>query len=161
MQETSEKSVAMYGVVPASKIIGETVVNRQGENVGKIHELVIDARKNRVAYAVLSFGGFLGMGNKLFAMPWEAFEFSATEHKLILNVEKEKLKTAPGFEKDDKWLDFSDTLLIGPRGDRAFLSHRRSKIISQGKEGMYFGYMVAAGCSLWLLFIAFLWQHFL
>jgi sporulation protein YlmC with PRC-barrel domain len=94
MKETSEKSVTMYGVVPASKIIGETVVNYQGENVGKIHELVIDARKNRVAYAVLSFGGFLGMGNKLFAMPWEAFEFSTTEHKLILNVDKEKLKTA-------------------------------------------------------------------
>jgi sporulation protein YlmC with PRC-barrel domain len=110
MKETSEKSVTMYGVVPASKIIGETVVNYQGENVGKIHELVIDARKNRVAYAVLSFGGFLGMGNKLFAMPWEAFEFSTTEHKLILNVDKEKLKTAPGFEKDDKWPDFADKL---------------------------------------------------
>jgi sporulation protein YlmC with PRC-barrel domain len=86
------------------------VVNRQGENVGKIHELVIDARKNRVAYAVLSFGGFMGMGNKLFAMPWEAFEFSATENKLILNVDKEKLKAAPGFEKGDKWPDFKDKL---------------------------------------------------
>ena len=110
MQETSEKSVAEYGVVSASKIIGETVANHQGENVGKIHELVIDAGKNRVAYAVLSHGSFLGMGEKLFAMPWEAFEFSATEHKLILNVDKEKLKTAPGFEKDDKWPDFADTL---------------------------------------------------
>jgi len=48
MKATSEKSGAMYGVVPASKLIGETVVNRQGENVGKIHELVIDAEKNRV-----------------------------------------------------------------------------------------------------------------
>ena len=110
MKATSEKSVVKYGVVPASKIIGETVVNRQGENVGKIHELVIDAEKNRVACAVLSFGDFLNMGNKLFAMPWEAFEFSATENKLILNVDKEKLKTAPGFEKGDKWPDFSDTL---------------------------------------------------
>ena len=45
MNATSEKSVAMYGVVPASKIIGESVVNRQDENVGKIHELVIDAKK--------------------------------------------------------------------------------------------------------------------
>jgi sporulation protein YlmC with PRC-barrel domain len=110
MKETSEKSVAMYGVVPASKIIGEPVVNHQGENVGKIHELLIDAKKNRVAYAVLSFGGFIGMGNKLFAMPWEAFEFSTTKNKLILNVDKEKLKTAPGFEKGDKWPDFSDKI---------------------------------------------------
>lgn len=110
MKDTSEKSVPKYGVVTASKIMGETVVNRQSENVGKIQELVIDARKNRIAYLVLSFGGFLGMGTKLFAMPWEAFEFSATENKLILNVEKEKLKAAPGFEKDDKWPDFSDML---------------------------------------------------
>lgn len=110
MNETSEKSVTMYGVVRASKIIGETVVNRQSENVGKIHELVIDAKNNRVAYAVLSFGGFLGMGNKLFAMPWAAFQFSATENKLILNVDKEKLKVAPGFDESDKWPDFSDTL---------------------------------------------------
>jgi len=109
MSETSRKAVPMYGVVPASKIIGETVVNRQDENIGKIDELVIDARKNRVAYLVLSFGGFMGMGNKLFAIPWEAFEFSNTEKKLILNVDKEKLKAAPGFEKSDKWPDFSDT----------------------------------------------------
>ena len=92
MKETSKKSVAMYGVVQASKVIGEMVVDHKDEKVGKIHELVIDAIKNRAAYAVLSFGGFLGMGNKLFAMPWEAFEFSATENKLILNVDKEKWK---------------------------------------------------------------------
>jgi sporulation protein YlmC with PRC-barrel domain len=110
MNEISEKSVAMYGIVRASKIIGETVVNRQNVNVGKIHELVIDAQKNNVAYAVLSFGGFLGMGNKLFAMPWAAFQFSVTENKLVLNVDKEKLQTAPGFEESDKWPDFSDTL---------------------------------------------------
>ena len=108
--KTSEKSVAMYGVVPASEIIGETVANLQGENVGKIQELVIDAGKNRVVYAVLSFGGFMGMRNKLFAIPWEAFEFSETEKKLILNVDREKLEAAPGFEKGDKWPDFKDTL---------------------------------------------------
>jgi len=56
----------------------------------------------RLVYVVLSIGDFPGMGNKLFAMPWEAFEFSTTENKLILNVDKEKLKTAHGFEKGDK-----------------------------------------------------------
>ena len=110
MAVASRKTAEMYGVVSASKIIGEAVVNRQNESLGKIHELVIDAKEGRLAYAVLSFGGFMGMGNKLFAMPWRAFEFATTENKLILNVDKEKLKTAPGFEKDDKWPDFSDTL---------------------------------------------------
>ena len=98
----------MYGVVSASKIIGEAVVNRQNEDLGKIHELVIDAKEGRLAYAVLSFGGFMGMGNKLFAMPWRAFEFAKPENKLILNVDKEKLKAAPGFDPDAKWPDFAD-----------------------------------------------------
>jgi len=99
----------------ASKIIGETVVNRQYEDLGKIHELVIDAKKGCMAYAVLSFGGFLGMGNKLFAIPWSAFEFAKPENSLIesanmlmLNVDKEKLKAAPGFDQDAKWPDFAD-----------------------------------------------------
>ena len=60
------------------------MVNRQDENLGKIHELVIDAEDGRLVYVVLSIGGFMGMGNKLFAMPWKAFEFHATENKLIL-----------------------------------------------------------------------------
>ena len=102
------QSEVMYGVVSASKIIGEAVENRQQEKLGKIHELVIDAKEGRVAYAVLSFGGFLGMGNKLFAMPWNAFEFSSTENKLILNVDKQKLEMAPGFDRDAKWPDFAD-----------------------------------------------------
>ena len=108
MTVAGRKTEEMYGVVSASKIIGEAVVNRQNENLGKIHELVIDAKEGRVAYAVLSFGGFMGMGNKLFAVPWRAFEFAKLENKLILNVDKEKLKAAPGFDQDAKWPDFAD-----------------------------------------------------
>ena len=108
MEVSTRKSADMYGVVLASKITGEAVVNRQDENLGKIHELVIDAKEGRLAYAVLSFGGFMGMGNKLFAMPWTAFEFSNSENKLILNVDKKKLETAPGFDKDAKWPNFAD-----------------------------------------------------
>lgn len=103
------KTTEKYGVISASKIIGEAVVNRQNEDLGKIHELVIDAKEGRLVYAVLSFGGFLGMGNKLFAIPWSAFEFVKYENKLILNVDKEKLKEAPGFDQDAKWPDFADS----------------------------------------------------
>lgn len=108
MEVATRKKSDMYGVVPASKIVGETVVDRQNRSLGKIHELVIDAKKGRLAYAVLSFGGFMGMGNKLFALPWRALEFANTENKLILNVEQEKLKAAPGFDRDAKWPDFAD-----------------------------------------------------
>lgn len=118
MTEASKITEEMYGIVLASKIIGETVYNRQYEDLGKIHELVIAAKEGYIAYAVLSFGGFMGMGNKLFAIPWKAFEFVKPEHalleiaepgdKLMLNVDKEKLKAAPGFDQDAKWPDFAD-----------------------------------------------------
>jgi sporulation protein YlmC with PRC-barrel domain len=107
MQSKSIKSTAMCPVVSASKIIGEAVINHQKESLGKVHELVIDTELGSVAYVVLSFGGFMGMGNKLFAIPWQAFEFSATEYKLILNVNKEKLKDAPGFDPE-KMPNFAD-----------------------------------------------------
>lgn len=108
MKVATRQPAAKYGVVSASKIIGEAVVNRDDDNLGKISELVIDAKEGRVAYAVLASGGFLGMGHRLFAMPWSAFEFASTEHKLILDVDNEKLKAAPGFDKDAKWPDFAD-----------------------------------------------------
>ena len=108
MQVAGGQTVEKYGIVSASRIIGEAVINRQNEDLGKIHELVIDAKEGRLAYAVLSTGGFMGMGNRLFAMPWQAFEFASTENKLILNVDKEKLKAAPGCDKDAKWPDFAD-----------------------------------------------------
>jgi sporulation protein YlmC with PRC-barrel domain len=107
MQNKSVKSTVTPPVVSASKIIGEAVINHQKESLGKVHELVIDTELGAVAYVVLSFGGFLGMGNKLFAIPWQAFEFSPTEHKLILTVNKEKLKNAPGFDPE-KMPNFAD-----------------------------------------------------
>lgn len=91
-----------YGVVSASKIIGEAVVNRENEKLGKIHELVFDANAGRLAYAVLSFDG------KHFAMPWSAFEFSNTEDKLILDADKKRLEAAPGFDRNEKWPDVAD-----------------------------------------------------
>jgi len=60
------------------------VVNRQDENVGKIHELVIDAEDGRQVCVVFSSDSFMGMGSKLFAMPWKAFEFHAAENRLML-----------------------------------------------------------------------------
>lgn len=108
MQKPSVDTEQMYGTVQASRIIGESVENQQQEKLGKIQDLVFDSSDGRLAYAVLSFGGFLGAGNKLFAMPWKAFTFSATENKLVLNVNKDKLENAPGFDKDSRWPDFAD-----------------------------------------------------
>jgi len=83
-------------------IKGESVINREDEKLGKIDELMIDANSGHLAYAVLSFSG------NHYAVPWSAFEFANTEKKLILNVDQEKLKAAPGFEKNGPWPDFAD-----------------------------------------------------
>ena len=91
-------------VLPATTMIGSKVVNPAGEQLGNLKELVIDLDEGRIAYAVLSFGGIMGMGDKLFAIPWEALVLNAKERTFILDVEKEVLKEAPGFDKD-RWPD--------------------------------------------------------
>jgi sporulation protein YlmC with PRC-barrel domain len=85
-----------------STLKGHEVVNMAKEGLGKIEDLMIDLENDRISYAVLSFGGFLGMGNKLFAIPWQAIELKLYEHTLIitLNIDKEVLKKAEGFDKD-------------------------------------------------------------
>jgi sporulation protein YlmC with PRC-barrel domain len=91
-------------VLQASTVIGNKVLNPVGEQLGSLKELVLDLEEGRVAYAVLSFGGFMGMRDKLFAIPWEALVLNPKDHTFILDVEKEVLKEAPGFDKDH-WPD--------------------------------------------------------
>ena len=92
----------------ASTLIGNAVRNREGEDLGRIEDFMMDLETGRVAYAVLSFGGFLGVGNKLFAVPWDAFTIDAIHHAFVLDVSKERLKEAPGFDKDH-WPDVADS----------------------------------------------------
>ena len=88
----------------ATSVIGNKVVNPEGEQLGSIKELMIDLDDGQVAYAVLSFGGFLGLSDKLFAIPLEALTFDTENQTAILDVDKEVLKNAPGFDKDH-WPD--------------------------------------------------------
>ena len=97
----------MQTVMAADTLTGNKVVNRQKENLGKIEHLMIDIDKGRVAYAVLSFGGFLGMGDKLFAIPWSALMVDTDGEQFILNVDKQLLERAPGFDKEN-WPNMAD-----------------------------------------------------
>ena len=80
-------------------IIGTKVVNPQNEDLGKIEDLIVDS-SGRISYAVLSFGGFLGLGDKDFAIPFNAFAFDAANNRAVLNIDKSLLKNAPGFKYD-------------------------------------------------------------
>ena len=86
-------------VLQTTTIIGTRILNRSGEQLGILKELVIDMEDGHIAYAVLSFGGFLGKGDKLFAIPWEAFIWKPKDRTFILDVKKDVLKEAPGFDK--------------------------------------------------------------
>jgi sporulation protein YlmC with PRC-barrel domain len=91
----------------AETLVGNDVYNHKGEDLGDIKEIMLDMRNGNVAYAVLSFGGFLGMGEKLFAVPWNALTLDTTNKRFVLNVERERLKDAPGFDKH-QWPDMAD-----------------------------------------------------
>jgi PRC-barrel domain. len=95
-------------VLSSSTLTGDSVRNPEGEDLGDIKDLMIDTASGNVEYAVLSFGGLLGMGDKLFAVPWKSLRVDTANHCLVLDVPKERLKDAPGFDKDN-WPNFADT----------------------------------------------------
>jgi hypothetical protein len=86
----------------ARTVAGENVMNPRGEDLGEIKEIMLDVPRGRVAYAVLSSGGLLGMGDKLFAIPWTALQLDTERKCFVLDVTREQLENAPGFDKD-RW----------------------------------------------------------
>lgn len=94
-------------IISSDKIIGVEVRNLQDKNLGKIEALMLDKTNGKVAYVVLSFGGFLGMGDKLFALPWSLFAYNKERDCFQIPVDEEKLKMSPGFDKDH-WPDMSN-----------------------------------------------------
>jgi sporulation protein YlmC with PRC-barrel domain len=91
----------------ADTLVGNDVYNENGEDLGEIKEIMLDMHNGRVGYAVLSFGSFLGMGEKLFAVPWDALKLDTEHKRFVLNVEKDRLKEAPGFDRG-KWPNMAD-----------------------------------------------------
>jgi sporulation protein YlmC with PRC-barrel domain len=94
-------------VISASTLIGNDVFNHKGEDLGNLKEIMLDTHSGNVCYAVLSFGGFLGMGDKLFAVPWSALTLDTVNKRFLLDVEPERFKNAPGFDKDH-WPNMAD-----------------------------------------------------
>ncbi len=101
--------------VRASQLLGLNIQNSQGESVGEIHDLVVDGNSGKIRYAAVTYGGFLGLGDKLFAVPFEAFTVrqnpddpgDAGDVVMVLNVTKEQLEGAQGFDQD-RWPNMAD-----------------------------------------------------
>lgn len=98
--------------IRASQLIGMNIENKAGEGVGEISDLVIDARTGKVSYAAVTYGGFIGIGNKMHAVPMAAFKFMADpddkdETILVLNVTQKQMEGETGFD-ESTWPNFAD-----------------------------------------------------
>ena len=94
-------------VMAASTLTGNDVMNRAEQKLGKIQDIMLDVPSGRIAYAVLSRGGLLGVGDKLFAIPWGALTLDTVHHCFVLDVPEERMKEAEGFDKDH-WPSMAD-----------------------------------------------------
>lgn len=94
-------------LLSSSSLVGNKVCNRQAEELGDIKELMLNTVSGSVCYAVVSAGGFLSMGEKLYAVPWSALTLDTMNKRFVLDVEVERFKEAPGFDADN-WPDMAD-----------------------------------------------------
>lgn len=95
-------------IMAAATIDGNKVLSSDGEDVGKIHDIMLDVRSGRIAYAVLSEGGFLGIGTTLHAIPWSALTLDTADKCFRVGITAQRLKDDPGFDKDH-WPAMADT----------------------------------------------------
>lgn len=104
---TAKANTGTWNLIRSDECIGMKVSNPQDENLGEVNDLVCDLNQAKIAYVVLGFGGFLGMGEKLFAVPWQALNLDQAEKEFVINVDKDRLRDAPGFDRD-RWPDMAD-----------------------------------------------------
>ncbi len=94
-------------VLSASTLKGDDVYNPEGEKLGSIKELMLNIESGRICYAVLSFGGFLSLGEKLFAVPWSALKVDTENKRFVMDTDEERLMNAPGFDTEN-WPNMAD-----------------------------------------------------
>ena len=94
-------------VMAASTLDSDKILSTDGEEVGKVKEIMLDVQTGRIAYVVMSSGGFLGIGDKLMAIPWSALTLDTTRKCFLLSLSSERVKNAPGFDKDH-WPTMAD-----------------------------------------------------
>lgn len=95
-------------LMSATSIVGDEVCNLKHDKLGKIEDIMLDLQRGEIRYAVLSSGGFLGMGDRLFAVPWQALKQDREHKRFTLDIDTERLKNAPGFDKEN-WPNMADS----------------------------------------------------
>lgn len=88
------------GILSATTLIGDPVKNSAGEDLGELEDIMIDLESGRIDYAVIARGGILGIGDKLFAIPWSSLHVDLEDESIRLDIDEERLENAPGFDQD-------------------------------------------------------------
>jgi sporulation protein YlmC with PRC-barrel domain len=116
----NEKSSTMSNVISSDKVEGTTVYNAGGEKLGSIDDLMIDKVSGQVQYAVLEFGGFLGVGSDRYPIPWKVLKYSTDKGGYVVPLDKARLSQAPKYQDDSTPVYDRD---YGNRIDRYYDSH--------------------------------------
>src|SRR5437868_3879672 len=90
-------ATATHDVISSERVEGTAVYNEAGDKLGSIDDLMIDKRSGQVRYAVLEFGGFLGMGTDRYPLPWDALKYDTGKEGYVVPLDKERLKNAPRY----------------------------------------------------------------
>jgi hypothetical protein len=95
-----EQKDETVSLVSAGKVQGTNVYNTQGENLGEVYDVMIDKRSGKIAYAVMSFGGVLGIGNDYHPLPWNTLKYDTRQGGYVVGLTKQQLEGAPTFNRD-------------------------------------------------------------
>jgi hypothetical protein len=101
MQDTLAKDET-YSCIAADKVEGTAVYDRAGEKLGSIHNVMIDKRSGRVVYAVMSFGGFLGIGERYHPLPWDVLHYDTGQGGYVVDLNRQQLEGAPTYGRDEQ-----------------------------------------------------------
>jgi uncharacterized protein YrrD len=99
--DTMKTATTSAPVIPAKKVNGSDVFSQNGEHLGEIDDVMIEKRSGEVVYAIMSFGGFLGIGEKYHPLPWPVLNYDKGKDGYVVNLTKEQLKRAPYYARDE------------------------------------------------------------
>ena len=126
MASVKDPSDTSGRLIAAEKVTGTTVYNRAGEKLGSVEDVMLDKFTGKTCYAVLSFGGFLGIGDRYFPIPWEKLTYDTTMGGFVVDIDKRTLENAPSYQQNEnvRW----DDPVWGERVDQHYGATRSTLI---------------------------------
>jgi len=107
MSDLRDPSDTGGSLIAASKVNGTTVCNRSGEKLGSVYDVMLDKHTGTAEYAIMSFGGFLGIGDSYHPLPWQSLTYSERDGGYVVDVDRSRLEAAPAYKTSDPgiWAD--------------------------------------------------------